>query len=658
MDLIFKLHVIMTIRIQTIITLIFSTLLLSCAQDDLLELEGEETSFIKSDLTASLNRSKTPCTFDLSKLPSNTTKSISCRMDLRGKTIKLASGINLEFDGGDIVNGTLYFNGGTIDGALMSSDLDIKGDVKLKNPIFEFYPSRWDIRQGSVNKAIAKTNKLNIREAIADTKRLGASTFLIGRMDAFLYVGNQYNNPNWYSAEEGISLPSNFTLKMSNNTHLRVYPNSHERYALIGLRGTSNSTVIGGNLYGDRDQHTYNGGTHEWGILVEIEGAQNSTIRNVHMKNASGDNMTIHSLKFTFQSDYRPAKNIVVDNCTFENSRRNNLSITDGQKLVIENSTFINAGVHTANSKGTNPRFAIDVEAHRERNSDGRIVYYEKVDGLIIRNNKEKGSARGGFLVSIGDNVILENNTVETSISYRYATGTIIRNNTMQSSKIGSGTALRGGVANTKTINNNRIYGNKIKGYDTGILLYGQDHNVYNNVIESCDKGFFIKDVKDTQIKGNTVTSSNKSSKGIYAHVTSLENVKFFSNKVTTAGSPFNFTYVNRRSSESNFKVILNDNVFNSSKYSSLVRAYNLTFNNNDINSSIRIDDSKNIKFYRNEIDGSGDYYHTLHFRGNSKNIDVYHNSLIAKKGKKNTHEDTSQTASEIGERGNTFRYQ
>lgn len=628
--------------------------LFSCSSDDL---ANDEMGIETADLTLKLNRSSSPCEKNLLGMVSNSKLSIDCLSDLGGQTINMPKGVTLDFDGGSLSNGTLNFNGGTIDGRLLSRGLKITGNVQLANNTLEFEPSQWGIVQGWTNKGNAKNNKEAIMEAINQVKDLGGNTLEIKEMDAYLYVGNEYNNPNWYSAEEGVSIPSNFTLKMSNETHLRVYPNNSERYALIGMRGVTNAKVEGGHLHGDRDTHSYSGGSHEWGILFEIEGAQNSTVRNVSMSEAAGDGMTIHSLKFTWEPDYRPAKNVTIDGCTFDTNRRNNLSITDGQDLIVENSIFKNAGVDTKKSKGTNPRFAIDVEAHRDR-VNGQIKYYEKVDGLIIRNNVESGSERGGFLVSIGDNVTLEGNTMEQSISYKYANGTIIRNNTFKAKKKGTLNAIRGGISGTKTISNNKIYGNKMNGYDLGIILYGRENIVYDNDIIDCNEAIFVKDIKFNKINNNYIKSDLNGSRGIFAHFTTIEDSEFVSNDIDVLGSPFNFTYVNRTSKERDYNILIKDNSFYSAwYYSQILNAHNIKFENNDIGTSIKIEDAGNLSFTRNEIDGSSDNYPTLHFKGNSENIDIFYNKIIAHRTDKGTVEDSSQNANEITEGGNTWKY-
>src|SRR5688572_505946 len=59
-----------------------------------------------------------PCDFSLENAEIGETIIIDCIMDLGGKTISLPSDVTLEYDGGDILNGTLNFNNGKIDGKL------------------------------------------------------------------------------------------------------------------------------------------------------------------------------------------------------------------------------------------------------------------------------------------------------------------------------------------------------------------------------------------------------------------------------------------------------------------------------------------------------------------------------------------------------------
>lgn len=631
----------------------------SCSNDDLIESEEELLESVNYTTSTATSRTSTPCTVNLSSLSSNSSFTVDCLLDLDGKSVSLNSGVNLNFDGGDIINGTLKFNGGQIDGELLNSSLNIDGNVSLSSDTFEFIPSRWDIDEGSTNYNNALDNRLNIEKAIRLTKNLGATAFTIDKMDAYFEVTAVRDSPNhnFYEWMEAINVPSNFTLEMTDNTHLRVYPNDNYKYALMSVDHATNVTISGGNLYGDRNEHSFSGGgSHEWGYVMLLHGAENTRISNVIMKDGNGDGMKIVAEGFTFQSHYRPSKNVIVDGCTFDSNRRNNLTITGGKNVIIENSTFLRAGINTDQSTGTNPRFQIDIEAYRKR-INGEIRYYERVDGVIIRNNIERESGRGGFLVSIGENVTIEDNDVQAGIGYKYGVGTIIRNNIMTARREGRGLAIGAGEADTETISDNKIYGNTIRGYDSGITLYGQNHEIYDNKIEQCDKGVFLKDVRDTKIYNNTITSNRKDSKGIYLHATSGDNIEFKGNEITTKGNPINATFFNRRSSESNYSVDFIDNEINSNAVVSMKWAHNVNFKNNTIKAPNEVFDSKNILFYNNDMDAGHVRRHLSEFRGDCTNIRLEYNDFTAKKGYWCTNEHKSLSPGATKEKGNTFNY-
>lgn len=643
-------------NIFRLLPLLLTLFLFSCAKDELLE---ETASLETADLRATIGRSTTPCVKSLNAMVTNGSLNIGCVSNLKGQTVNLPKGADIKFDGGTILNGTLNFNGGTIDGRLLNSDLKIKGDVTLMNSTYTFEPDEWGIKQGNVSKSQAWTNLVKIREAISQVKKLGGNTFKIGKFDAYFGIGNHKKTRSWYSAAAGIAIPDRFTLKMSDDTHLRVYANDSYRTALIGITDVDHAKVEGGNLHGDRDKHIYNGGSHEWGILIEIEGATYTTVQDVTMQDATGDGMTIQGLSYAYNADHQPSNHTLITNCTFNRNRRNNLSITDANNTVIQNNTFLNAGVDTKYSKGTNPRFAIDIEAGWKR-EDGIKTEYEKVNGVIIRNNVEKGSARGGFTVSKGDNVTIENNTMENSLSYRYTKGTKIRNNTLNDPKKGNSTAtaIRGGIANYSPSANNEISGNKISGFKQGIILYGKENKVYNNEITDCFESIFIRDLRDTKVYGNKIRSSMKNSRGIFAFMGTLNKVEFNDNDVNVDGEPFYIRFINRKSSERNFVYKLEGNTFRSkNRWAKVEGSHGAIFENNDIFTSIWIEKSVNIKYLRNMVDGSKTNLHTMYFRGGSKNIDLGYNRFTAKKGTKNTYNKPEQNAREIKEYGNRFYY-
>ncbi|WP_378187993.1 right-handed parallel beta-helix repeat-containing protein [Aquimarina sp. W85] len=587
--------------------LTYAFIFISCSNenDDEIEILQDEADIEIPIEENELYYQTTPCDFDGSLIKSNTTVVVDCILDLKGKVVKLPKNVTFTFEGGDIINGTLEFQGGSIDGELLSSKISILGDVALSKTTFKFLPSRWQIEQGTISLEQAQKNKEVLESTLLLVKKLKATTLSINKMDAFFAVGDYNPTQNFYPSKEAINIPENFTFSMSDQTHLRVFPNNTKKNSLLAVRDASNVTIKGGNLHGDRDYHDYSsGGTHEWGHLIELHAATNTNIIGVTMKNATGDGMKIHDINFTFQPDHKPSHDILVTDCIFDSNRRNNLSITSGFNIIIENNQFLNAGVDTDKSTGIAPKFGIDIEAHRERNDHGDIVYYERAHDIIIRDNVEKNSVAGGFIVYIGENVTIENNLVETSISWSYTTGTKILNNRVIANPTRNrNTGIVGGrSSNVLTTFNNTISGNYIEGFQTGITLFRRGNEVSKNVIKNCAQGIFLKLVDDSQIYDNEITSTKNSSKGIFAHQTSLSNLTINDNEVNVTGDPFKFVQINTSNEEDAFTFKITNNIFNSSSKATISDTKGLILANNTLNIGTSIYNSSSIAIKDNSI--------------------------------------------------------
>ena len=207
-----------------------------------------------------------PCDFTLDNIEPNSTIVINCILDLDGATVNLPANVTILYEGGDIINGSLVFSGtSVISGELLNSSLTLGGSsTQMKDPTFNFDPQRWGIVEGKTTSEIALRNRDILEDMFIQTKNMGITTFSIDKMDAYFEVGNINNLSVFRSNEHGILIPSNFNLKMSKDTHLRVFPNNSSNYALMAIYDSENITIDGGNLYGDRNEHDYSsGGPHE-----------------------------------------------------------------------------------------------------------------------------------------------------------------------------------------------------------------------------------------------------------------------------------------------------------------------------------------------------------------------------------------------------------
>ena len=594
--------------------------------------EGEETP---EDTDTPITDSTTPCDFNLNNVQPGETVVINCVMDLDGATVTIPSNVTLAYEGGDIINGTLNFSGnGIISGELLNKTLNLTGSTPtLKETTFEFVTSKWGIVEGRVSSEVALSNRDILEDLMLMVKDMEGNTFKIDALDAYFEVSlvtSGTSNQNFYPSVEAINVPGDFNLVMSPNTHLRVQPNGNEKYALMAVREVGNVTITGGNLYGDRDEHDYSsGGTHEWGHVLDLIAAVNTTVTGVTMKNGSGDGLKVHSLRFTFQPDYAPSHNVLVQNCTFDSNRRNNISITDGYNITIESNLILNAGIDTGKSSGTDPRFGLDVEPVRGSDDNGGYIYYEKAEHIYIRNNTERGSAKGAFTVHIGSHVTIEGNHTENVIGYTYANGTKIRNNTITATaNSNTTTAISAGTSSTTStsVYDNEISGNTITGFGVGINVKNKTTDVFDNILNNNITGIFPNNLTDSKIYNNKISTDRDSGKGIFLFNTELNNVIIEGNEVYGSQNAVKVTSVNTSPESVNNTVVFKNNSLNSPRYSQMSKANGIRFEGNNFNHGFEVYDSNKIDFTSNEIVTSS--HDGIYLRNTNTNIKITDNVI------------------------------
>ncbi|MBR0047396.1 MAG: right-handed parallel beta-helix repeat-containing protein [Bacteroidaceae bacterium] len=98
-----------------------------------------------------------------------------------------------------------------------------------------------------------------------------------------------------------------------------------------------------GSIVGDKFTHT--GSEGEWGMGISFRGASNATLRGLTIKNCWGDCVYVG----------KKSEKITIENCHLDNGRRQGISVTSAQGVMIRNCTI-------ANVHGTNPQYAIDIE--------------------------------------------------------------------------------------------------------------------------------------------------------------------------------------------------------------------------------------------------------------------------------------------------------
>ncbi|MCT4586491.1 MAG: right-handed parallel beta-helix repeat-containing protein [Carboxylicivirga sp.] len=515
------------------------------------------------------NGPSTPCDFNFQSTKANDTLRIECSHNLNGQTIMLPENVVINYKGGEIINGELNFKeSGIIDGRLLNHKFDVSGKVQLSTSSFDFEKNKWAITEGEVSDNIALENRNMLQKAIDITKKLGAKTFNVDKIDAYFLI-----TPERHGLDMNVSsikMPSDFNFSMSENTHLRVQGNNHYQYIFFNVRESNNVKIMGGHLYGDRDYHDYtpvniNGRsypTHEWGLLIDIASSENVTIQNVNLSHASGDGVNIHSTRHTFDPLYVPSSNININNCYFDSNRRNNISITDGNNIIVENNIITNAGIDTPYSKGTAPRFGLDVEAHYVLDENNEIKYYQRARDITIRNNEERGCIGGAFIVAIGEDVLIESNTTEGTIAFTEASNVKIHKNTINAGSTKMTGIIGEGFGNRRTFGN-EISSNIIRSQNQGIYLKTQDVSLFENTIEDCGMGISVNfNLHSSEIYDNNIINTTKGSGMIFSDGASSD-VIVNNNNINVTGRAITFININTESEDQNNTVRVHSNELN-----------------------------------------------------------------------------------------------
>lgn len=481
------------------------------------------------------NRS-TPCGFNFNETTAGETISIDCDYDLNGAIIIFPENVTLQFAGGAITNGTLIFKNGFIAGELLNITLLVEGTASILNTTFFFDPEKWGITQGKVDDSIALINRDNINTAISLVKFLGADIFELDNLDAYFDVqADNYNK----STQESIVLPSDFHFKMTNNTHLRVQTNAKPAYALISALKQQNVTISGGHVWGDRFSHIYatgtEGDTHEFGYGIYYRGVINGIVDNVQLREHTGDGFMIQSsAQRNDDGSEKPnqwySKNITLKNCLIDKNRRNNISLTDVDGMLIEDNTFTNAGdggewnsSEGFNSKGVEPRYNVDLEAYRNFTESGELRITEIIQNVVIRNNIFTGAHAGDVDLQNCNDVEIYGNTFDAYIANVTAFNCQIHDNIFTNT-LPNYSDRKFAILITESILedgtdynvNYEIYNNTITNYENGIQLGGTGQTIHNNTINECHTGVQFKTGKDNVFYDNYITSDINGSRGYY----------------------------------------------------------------------------------------------------------------------------------------------
>jgi len=162
----------------------------------------------------------------------------------------------------------------------------------LDETAYKLELSKWGVYNDGTH-AIETTKGIN--EAMKWAKSNGYKTTYI---PAGTYLISKGTKEEDKSDTASIHLVSDMKLLLDQETVFKKETNGFEGYSVISvLPGTKNASVEGGTLVGDRETHDYSaktlGGTHEWGMGINIRGGENIAIDKVKIQKMTGDGIYV-----------------------------------------------------------------------------------------------------------------------------------------------------------------------------------------------------------------------------------------------------------------------------------------------------------------------------------------------------------------------------
>jgi hypothetical protein len=311
--------------------------------------------------------------------------------------------------------------------------------------------------------------------------RLPAGHYLIGEEGSDIY-------------QSGIELASNMAFVLDEDAIIEMVPNDKWNYSVIAITRKEYVVIMGGTILGDRDDHTYtaresDGKTnHDEGHCITVGTESNYvTVKNMTLSQATGDGILLYG---------SPVRNVTIQSNDIYYNRRQGVSVVGAEGVLIEDNE-----IH--HIEGTSPQFGIDIEGPTYGSSD-----------IVIRSNYFHNNKGGDVVNFEGQDVIIEENTMEQKDSLSYAdapivyhknSDQIIRNNEiiLQDLFKNPWNAIimypsDGEKTNSETT---YIYSNTV--YNGGFtMMQGADLNIYDNNLTNGHLCFY-------EITNLTLTNNN-----------------------------------------------------------------------------------------------------------------------------------------------------
>ena len=309
----------------------------------------------------------------------------------------------------DTVDGKVL---GRIDGnyIIIDKDVDLKGRV-CKIPVRRTLL----FKEGTIKNGILIGNMTKIEcKGTAFDQVTIQGTWCVPVISTKMFVNLNYENAlkdvfalsnpdvkNVIVIEKGIYIVRALSawgncLKVNSRTDLvingiiKLQPNNYKGCSILQVHGCDIIISGKGTIIGDK--HTHTGAEGEWGMGIDIEGAVNTTVKGMTVKDCWGDCIYVGG----------NSRNVLIENCTLDHGRRQGISVTKANGVTIRNCKITNVG-------GTAPECAIDIEPNRLDSVDNILIENVNVrdceGGLSVYREPPKDGAKTPWI----GNVIIKN---------------------------------------------------------------------------------------------------------------------------------------------------------------------------------------------------------------------------------------------------------
>lgn len=339
---------------------------------------------------------------------------VNKEINLSGQKVVLPEGVTLKFNNGFFSNGEVIGNGTKISGK--SSNIFDRVSIS----------GTWNVPEISTSMFRDLSYENALRDVVALSNPSVHNTITLEKGD---YVAKVTVNFPALSIKSNTDVILNGTIKLK--------PNGLDQYYIVNLSGANIKLSGSGQIIGDKFSHT--GTTGEWGMGVNVSAGENVVISDITIKECWGDCIYVGN----------SSKNVTIENCTLIDGRRQGISVTSANGVIIKNCNI-------SNVNGTAPQYAIDIEPNKGESVDNVLIdnvkaincfggyqtYGRAKDARIgivtIRNSSvERSKSKYPICLIRGEEIIMENCYVDSddrsSVLVQEIEKVIANKNTMKS---------------------------------------------------------------------------------------------------------------------------------------------------------------------------------------------------------------------------------